>query len=286
MRLIHPIYLDVPMLVSFAAALQGGIAFGSEVTENLSAGSTQENYISGKLGISELFSQLFTASVAAESKTNDSENKKQIKTESKSHTESSIAIILYDQLLRSKENLVRPESLKDFNSLEPGTLIELSGTVQKNAIDAIIDYLDALRILVSLDNSSKQQVKKDIKNFQSMRDTLDEDRKRTPISTVLLNCKKPKGLSAAITLRTENLRDLTLSELNKNDVKVVGKITRVINEGESMSAFENYGFSMVNTDVLNEIFDDLKNNKEVNVDISEITVSGPAVQVLPLMIFV
>jgi len=33
MQLIHPIYLDVPMLVSFAAALQGGLSFGSEVTE-------------------------------------------------------------------------------------------------------------------------------------------------------------------------------------------------------------------------------------------------------------
>ena len=286
MKLIHPIYLDVPMLVSFAAALQGGIAFGSEVTEKSSSESTQENSVKGKLGVSELFSQLFSASVAAESIANNSDNKNHIKTESKSHTESSIAIILYDQLLKSKDNLVRPESLEGFQSLEPGTLVELSGTVEKNAIDAIIDYLDAVRILISLDGSSQQQVKKEKKNFQHMRDILDQDRKRTPISTVLLNCKKPSGLSAAITLRTENLRDLTLSELNKNDVKVVGKITRLINEGESMSAFENYGFSMVNSDLLGEIFDDLKKSKDVNVDISEITVSGPAVQILPLMIFV
>ena len=28
-RLIHPIYLDIPMLVSFAAAIEGGLSFGS-----------------------------------------------------------------------------------------------------------------------------------------------------------------------------------------------------------------------------------------------------------------
>jgi hypothetical protein len=39
--LIHPIYLDVPMLVSFAAAAQGGLALESEVTaETKGSGST------------------------------------------------------------------------------------------------------------------------------------------------------------------------------------------------------------------------------------------------------
>ena len=35
MHLIHPIYLDVPMLVSFAAAIQGGVSFESEMGVNL-----------------------------------------------------------------------------------------------------------------------------------------------------------------------------------------------------------------------------------------------------------
>ena len=76
-----------------------------------------------------------------------------------------------------------------------------------------------------------------------MRKTLDADRKRTPISNVVVRCDSPDGLNVVVTLRTENLRDLTLSELSKNNVRIIGKITRVLPEGETMSSFENYGMA-------------------------------------------
>lgn len=287
MRLIHPIYLDVPMLVSFAAALQGGVAFGSEITEELSKAKSKNKSYSGELGISNLFSQLFNASVAAESSTDASNSKSRIKTESKSHTESSIAIILYDQLSHKGDQLKKLANLDSFEKIEPGMLVELAGTLEKNAIDSIIDYFDAFRILVSLDTSQKEQkINSSQEEFEKFRNTLDEDRQRTPISNMLLKCSKPKDLTATVTLRTENLRDLTLSELHKNEVKVVGKITRIIPEGEKMSSFENYGMSMANPDILRDTIKDLEASEDVNVDISEITVSGPALQILPLMIFV
>ena len=53
--LIHPIYLDVPMLFSFAAALQGGLSFGAEVTSEQGASTTDAIAAKGKLGIGNLF---------------------------------------------------------------------------------------------------------------------------------------------------------------------------------------------------------------------------------------
>jgi hypothetical protein len=89
-----------------------------------------------------------------------------------------------------------------------------------------------------------------------------------------------------LTLRTENLRDLTLSELHKNTVRVVGKVTRTIGEGESMSAFENYGMALLKPEALSAAFRELAESEDVVADFSEVEVRGPAVQVLPLMIFV
>ena len=40
-RLIHPIYLDIPMLVSFAAAIEGGLSFGAEVTREASSSTAE-----------------------------------------------------------------------------------------------------------------------------------------------------------------------------------------------------------------------------------------------------
>src|SRR6266540_3157336 len=49
--LVHPVYLDVPMLVSFLAALEGGISFENEVTEQLLAGRESGGEASGKMGL-------------------------------------------------------------------------------------------------------------------------------------------------------------------------------------------------------------------------------------------
>ena len=66
--LIHPIYLDVPMLVSFAAALEGGLSFGSEVSHEKGVTQADASKVAGTLGLGELFSSLFQASVKAEAR--------------------------------------------------------------------------------------------------------------------------------------------------------------------------------------------------------------------------
>ncbi len=32
LELVHPVYLDTPMMISFVAALEGGVAYGDERT--------------------------------------------------------------------------------------------------------------------------------------------------------------------------------------------------------------------------------------------------------------
>jgi len=287
MRLIHPIYLDVPMLVSFAAALQGGLSFGSEVTHEKAASQLDTSKVSGKLGLSDLFGSLFKASVAAEMSSDNKADTSEVRRESKAHTEASIAIVLYDQLRRSTGYLVQPKSVEDFEALEPGSLVEVAGTVEKNAVNAVIDYLDAVNIFVSLQSqAAPKQQKQQQQPLEKIREALDKDRRRTPISNVLLRCSQPPATTVVVTLRTQNLRDLTMSELHKNSVRVVGKVTRIIHEGQTMSAFENYGMALLPPTTLETVFQQISSSKDVVAEFSEVQVEGPAVQLLPLMVFV
>ena len=115
---------------------------------------------------------------------------------------------------------------------------------------------------------------------------MDKDRKRTPISNVILRCSEPANVNVVITLRTANLRDLTLTEVHKNNVRVVGKVTRIVEEGQAMSAFENYGMALLKPDMLEGIFAQMNNSEDVVAEFSEVEIKGPAVQILPLMVFV
>jgi hypothetical protein len=293
--LIHPIYLDVPMLVSFAAAIQGGLAFESEVTSEIKAsGLTSEN-TSGKFGLGKLFQSLFDISISVESSGNKSNESHELRKESKAYTEASIAIILYHQLKRNGGYIMQPQSMVDIEDLEIGMLVEVAGTVEKNAIDTVIDYIDAVDILSGMAAPTTQpptkgkpagQSKSPVSSITHIRESLDKDRKRTPLSNVVVRCSEPANLNVVVTLRTENLRDLTLSELHKNNVRIVGKITRVISQGESMSSFENYGMAMLQPQILNELFLQLTSNSETIAEFADVQVVGPAFQILPLMIFV
>ena len=132
----------------------------------------------------------------------------------------------------------------------------------------------------------RTQSKNPQSEFGRIREALDQDRKRTPISNVVVRCFEPKDLNAVVTLRTDNLRDLTLSELHRNDVRIVGKITRSIEQGETMSSFENYGMAMLQPQILNEVFAQITNAEGIVARFTDIQVEGPAFQILPLMIFV
>jgi hypothetical protein len=284
-RLIHPIYLDVPMLVSFAAAIQGGLSFGSEITQEKGTAISTDAKISGTLGFSKLFSSLFAASLKAEARVEQADEDREIVRESRAHTEASIAITLYDHLTREGGYLFTPKTEAELADLKPGALIEIRGTIEKNAIDTVIDNIDAIDILSNLDTSQSTKKSQQKSPLRKIRDSLDADRKRTPISNVLCQCEQPAGARAVVTLRTANLRDLTLSELHRNSVHIVGKVTRTIGEGEAMSAFENYGMALLPPEMLNKTLQTMR-TEEMNIEFPDVEVQGPAVQVLPLMVFV
>lgn len=303
MRLIHPIYLDIPMLVSFAAAIEGGLSFGSEVTREETSSSAVAAEGGAKFGLSNLFGHFLSASAEMKVEGTQDDAERLLEKRSKSHTEASIAILLYDRLRKDTGYIVDLETVEAAKKVEPGALIEVAGTVERNAVDAMIECIDAASILVNLasdEPSAAQETtrgkrqnrpqaskrKRENGEMRWMRDTLDEDRKRTPLSNVLLRCTAPSGVTAVITLRTENLRDLTLSELHRNSVRVLGKVTRVVNENEEMSAFENYGMSLIAPEMLNEVFSTLRGIENIRLDLSEVLVRGPALQILPLMVFV
>jgi len=211
--LIHPIYLDVPMLVSFAAATQGGLSLESEVTAEKGASRSINASASVKLGLPQLFQKLFDASVSAELAGERSAETYELRKELKAHTEASIAILLYHQLQQAGGYILQPKNIDDVQAYGPGTLVEVAGTVEKNAVDAVIDYMDAVAILSRLDLSQSQQQQGKGKNrpkgaksvLEQMRDTLDSDRKRTPISNIVVRCSEPADLCVVVTLRTENL---------------------------------------------------------------------------------
>ena len=223
MQLIHPIYLDVPMLVSFVAAIEGGVSLEADVTEAKEADRSGSGKVSTKFGLSSWLTKFVDATAEAELSGEISGKNQETRHELRSHTEASIAILLYDKLLKNKDYLMRPKSTESLAKVNPGTLVEIAGRVEKNAVDATIDIIDSLINLTNMAPSSLPQAGQSSSKhtgrqsqpigqsqIQRIRETLSADRMRTPISNVLLRCTEPEGVNVVLTLRRANLRDLTL----------------------------------------------------------------------------
>jgi hypothetical protein len=283
------------MLVSFAAAIEGGMSFGAEVTTESSKKRSATGEASTKAGLSGLFSRFVDLSAQGSATGNLSDTERSIQKEERAHTEASVAIVLYERLRQDGGYIVEPQRIEDLDGVEPGALIEIAGTIEKNAIDSIIDYIDAITILSQLAPGEGQSGQKGSKRssgggqkseLDRMRELLNRDRERTPFSNAIMRCAVPADTSAIVTLRTENLRDLTLSELHKNSVRVLGKVTRVVGEGELICPCENYGMALLSPETLEAAIDSMKNTDGVDTELTEVRLEGPAIQILPLMVFV
>ena len=58
LQLIHPVYIDVPMMVGFVAALEGGVSYGAEQTERAEAARAREREGTARFGLPMLSSIL------------------------------------------------------------------------------------------------------------------------------------------------------------------------------------------------------------------------------------
>ena len=288
MKLIHPIYLDIPMLVAFSAAMDGGVSFDSEITEERNSKNEDNSQLKGRVGIGKLLHSFFDAGLdTSVEQTKGNDSKKKVR-ESRTHTEASLAILLYEQISKNRECLLHPKSQEELMGAEPGALVEVGGTLQKNAIDFFIDTMHALDILSGgMPKPQERGQKLNRNDLEQLRKALEKDRERTPIANVVVHCDTPKSLKAVVALRRDNLRDLTLSELHKNAVRVVGKVTRVIGENDSIVPFENYGMAILGASKLKETFDGISTiAPELDLEFGEVVIKGPAVRILPLMIYV
>lgn len=146
------------MLVSFAAATQGGLSLGSEVTTETENAQSRDAKIAGKFSVSNLLSAFIDISLKPELASSTSKQSHAKTIEAKQHTEASIAILLYDFLNKNDGYLVRPTSHAEFSDIGAGTLVEIAGTLHKNAVDSLFDAADAYSIFTKFADSDNDVV--------------------------------------------------------------------------------------------------------------------------------
>jgi len=95
-----------------------------------------------------------------------------------------------------------------------------------------------------------------------------------------------EDLRAVLTLSTEFLTGTAAQYLLGGRFSVVGKLTRVLKESENINLTRRTALGLGGPQLVRGLVNDLRGTESVFVEIGDPVVEPPAVQLLPLAVFV
>lgn len=316
-QLVHPLYLDVPMMTSFLAAIEDGIAYGSSVKliqatqRQLGTAGEAEAGIPSLGILSSVLNLSLRGKIEKNQTTDDNEEVEQVR----KHTEASLFMRLRSILQEDKQIIVVNDD-SDLSRVEHGSLVEATGQIFRSpageALDAAFRVMSMLGLRVPEEaalSSQKQGGRQGGRQSQPQMDALEEltqalerptsdfllrfmhrlrdDLTKSKIVDVVMKLPNSKNLSIVIAVSSEFLHEGDFEHLLSGQYTVLGKATRVLrNEGMINLYSRSTLSSLLGEKKMQEAVDVLQENF-VNSDTKRSEhIFPPAIQLIPLAIFV
>lgn len=350
--LFHPVYLDVPMMISFLAALREGVAFEDTTTRRDSESTSREREGSGRVRLPSLGSLLgFDASGRMASARQGETSEEVVAV--RRHTEASLFNALHGVL--TEDGLLRGVSAPaDLADVAPGDVIELSGDFVGNPLEPVVAFFkqalpyfdiaekgevapsvdgealvaelaaaegeakDLARKAANAARSGDPATKAEAVGIQRQADAqqahatklraaagaalklareqqeqligvrlitqVGEDLATTPVQDTVMIAGS--GLKAVLTMSAEFFTETTRAHLRAGVFRAIGKVTRVLAEDDDINLLRRTVLGAAGRDVGRNVLESAAQEGELQLETFDPIIQAPAVQVLPLAVFV
>lgn len=306
-ELAHPVYLDVPMMTSFLAHLEGGLS--TVESETHTGVDTAEPRLSIRTGARlRQWGLVHNESEASEPKPSRNEAAVELRTE-RHHTAASLFNLLYYYL--HEDHQVSPlAGDDDLERLENGQLVEFRGEYLGNPLENVLVFVSAVYPYVQAATSAQAEPPKpgtanpkksgnpavrasaaaaappptsgDNFGIELMRRMAD-DLAVAPVHDLLFTATN--GLRVVVTVASEFYSTDMNETLRAGNFRVIGKVTRILEDDESINLTRRTVLGATGPQMAQELLGDLRKSG-MSLDIADPIVNAPAVQVLPMAIFI
>jgi len=296
-KLNIPIYLNQKIVFDMLASIEDGFSQLSTIQTSSEKNSLSSGEATAEIGSSNVFALLgvkLKGSLKGENTCKDSE----ILSQEKVHTPSSLFQKLRDYL--SKEKLIKKiDNIGSLSGLYAGDFIEIEGELSKNPIVSLMDsFMQMMEIASAFSdsqpsqgkkaNNSQQSDKKIINQMKAVSDGLQSG------NIVDLICKiksDESDITAVLPVYNDYFFNRNMNEITDGQYRVIGKITKVtIDSQDSINLLRNTSFSLMQQSMLDTMFAGFKNQDMQDAGMiipdTSTVVSGPAVMILPIAIFI
>ncbi len=297
--LAHPIYLDVPMLVSFLAALEGGVSFEDQSTRRSGRSARRAREARGAAGaripaLPSIFSLDVSGHLRSEASQDDAEEVFAIRR----HTEASLFNVLRSRLVDAGA-ITAVQAEAQLPSISFGDLVEFSGEVVGNPLQQLLALLlqfanlagvDLETILTPPQTTTKQrgasQRTKPTPTPVVAEDEAAGIRQFVAVVGEMLNAKVrdyvmlgDDEFRAVLTLASDFISDQAHEYLQGSHLRVLEKVTGVVGSGEELINLTRCSsLGVLGSDSLRELFETISEGLEapINATIADPLVVRPS----------
>jgi hypothetical protein len=303
--LIVPVYIDTNSLLDLLAWIEGGFSVVEKVTSRSATTAGSERTVSAEgateFGIPNVLSLLKINLGGALASKKGEETGKQTESE-RYHTYGSLLFRLRAHL--DDENAIkRLSDDRSWEAILPSDFVEVRGMFRPNPL------ADALRIINRLigimqvfagtqgspqGHGKKGQVgetkfdQKQMGQISKFFDGILSDIEKGSIRTFVVDLGQPRECRAVFSLFTEYLRDPTMTEVSYKEFRLFGVVVRKVLAGEknAIDLLRGTGMGGMGKQVLDPIVTSLSQMEGMNLPSVETAIDGPALEIVPIAIFV
>jgi hypothetical protein len=317
-ELAHPLYLDAAMMTSFLAYLDGGVVTQEEATQKETG--ARERIFKGHGGLSVKLPWAINVDAGTE---RSGQRRDEVSVESKfarQHTNASLFNLLY-QYLSSDNKLTGLNDASQLESLRTSQLVEISGEYLGNPLEDILGFagavfpylIDQQRAEAEAVTDAADKVRRaqrsgnPAKRAQALAESenptgtlaemarqaqdfgtqvmlrMADDITRVPVHDILF--RTSSGLRAVVTASSEYYSNETSEYLRAGEFRIVGKVTRVLTNDDVINLTRRTVLGAANSKVAEDLVSNAR-SAEFKLDVADPIVKAPAVQILPMAIFI
>ena len=308
-----PIYLNQKIVFDVLAMLEDGFSQLNTLKTSASESETRKTGYGGSIGASNVFALLNVSLKGDRSKDKGAQQQTESTVE-KVHTPTSLFFKLRS-MLKDKSLIEKLEALEDVTSLRSGQFVEFRALLRKNPL---FEYLDTfIQVLKFADFATAQsdqnrvsqggraagrakgkqstgakqpqsEHKRTLQQMEDFKEALTPQSDSLEVIGELLDAQPAK---AVISTNLEFFNDGDASEIVDGEYRVLGKVVRVVDSGsdEAINLLRRTALGKFNSEMLEGQFNNSQETiKGSGMNLPDLAtrIEGPAMQVIPVAIFV
>lgn len=302
--LIIPIYVDTNSLLDLLASIEGGFSIVEKVTtRNISTAGSEKSVLGeagaefGVLNVLNLLKVKLGGSLSSKKNLETGEEKEA----ERYHTYGSLLYRLR-AFLDDGELIKRPyENIDAWRTIVPSDFIEVHGLFRPNPLVDSLQRIDRLLGLFEVISGFVPQVstqpagkkgsqddKKQMKQIRQFFQGILADIEARNTRVFVVDAIEPNQFQVVVLLFADYLRDQTMAEISYKEYRLLGKVVRKVEQdtGDTIDLLRGTGLGGIGKEPLDQLWNAFNQIEQMNLPQVKSEISGPALEVVPIAVYI